>query len=197
MGTTPQHTKQQASQAQITRADRLQIALALHTPVEHDVQAAQYQEKSDEEVLQMANALLPAIENRTIFLDGEILTKAFFAQAVREQYAIAYRGMVAAHRLLGDLVEKPGQEEDVRRFQDDFLSHLRGNSYEESLATRKGWLGMLLTIAENLTHCPPANDAELFDALEEAILGYQRSYPKMSVAMQGYLQNWLRANTEH
>lgn len=106
MGTEPHAAKP----IPLTRQDRLQIALALHTPVERDAQAAQYQEKDDEELLQLANALLPAIKSRTIFLDGEILAKEGFAQAVREQYAIAYRGMVAAHWLLAN---EPGQEEDI------------------------------------------------------------------------------------
>lgn len=197
MGTGPHSTNWQASLAPLTKSDRLQIALALHTPVERDVQTAQYQEKGDEELLHLANALLPAIENRTIFLDGEILTKADFAQAVREQYAITYRGMAAAQRLVGDLSEEPGQEENEQRFEDDFVPSLRGDYYEESLAARKGWLGMLLSIAENLTHSLSAQGSDLFDALEEALLDYQRRYPRMAAAMQGYLQNWLRAATEH
>ncbi len=197
MGTGPHITNQQASLAPLTRADRLQIALALHTPVERDAQAAQYQEKDDEELLQLANALLPAIESRTIFLDGEILSKEGFAQAVREHYAILYHGMVAAHRLLGQIANEPGQEEEVRRFEDDFVPSLRGDCYEEKHTSKKGYLGLLLNIAENLTHSPSAYDAGLFDALEEAILGYQRRYPRMAAAMQHYLQSWLRANSEN
>lgn len=453
MGTGPHSTNQRASLAPLTRADRLQIALALHTPVECDVQAANYREKSDEELLQLANALFPAIENRTIFLDGEILSKAGFADAVREQYAVAYRGIVAAHQLVGQVSESENQEtashrltdgmpmpleeandyhlfrpgqtvlwlhrgygyaqkkqvmvhhhqlkegkitietynrqgrkriisvdpsfitknnqcrdcqeesdelvedlcpeclanyafcsvcqewierEEARtnhrhlylydaasgiwlgsggihtpsyhaelkaalfaildrigsiaeplmatiragemgyttmhfegpqpgrtqlwcyldgkqygrdfnrldeetegseeadllglgvrwllsldgedtheaneltgawiaawqavatsRFTHDFLEHLRGDYYEEPLAARKGWLGMLLSIAENLTHSPSTSGSDLFDALAEAILDYRRRYPRMAAAMQHYLQSWLRANAEH
>jgi hypothetical protein len=76
------------------------------------------------------------------------------------------------------------------------VPHLRRDSYEEDLAARKGWLSLLLGIAENLTHSPSASGSDLFDALEEALLDYQRRYPKMSAAMQGYLQNWLRATTD-
>lgn len=176
----------------INQQDHLQIALALHTHVEQEAQAARYREKSNDELLSLANALLPAIENRTIFLEGEILNKDGFAQAVQEQYAITYRGMVVAHQIAGELTEMPDQGE-ARRFQDDFLPSLRGDYYEEALAARKGWLGMLVSIAENLTHCPSGNDLDLFDALEEAIFGYQHHYPRMSAAMQGYLQSWLRA----
>jgi hypothetical protein len=197
MGTTPQHTNRQASKAQITRQDRLQIALALHSPVERDVQAAQYQEKSEEELLQMANALLPAIENRTIFLEGEILGKEGFAQAVQEHYATIYRGMAAVHQLLEEITNEPNQEDEVSRFEDEFLSQLRGDYYAESLAARKGWLSLLLNIAENLTHAPSASGLDLFDALEEAILDYRRRYPRMAAAMQHYLQSWLRANAEN
>src|SRR5258707_11553259 len=108
----------QASPAPLTRADRLQIALALHTPIERDVQAAQYREKSDEELLQMANALFPAIENRTIFLDGEIMSKEGFAQAVQNHYATIYRGMVAAHQLVGRLSEEGRAPENSKENTD-------------------------------------------------------------------------------
>ena len=53
---------------------------------------------------------------------------------------------------------------------------------------------MLLSIAENLVSCAPADDATQFDALEEAIDNYQYRYPKLSAAIQQHLQNWLRAN---
>lgn len=179
----------------INQQDHLQIALALHTHVEREAQAARYREKSDDELLSLANALLPAIENRTIFLEGEMLSKDGFAQAVQEQYAITYRGMVVAHQFADELAEMPDQEEEARRFQDDFLPSLRGDYYEEALTARKGWLGMLVSIAENLTHCLSVNDSESFDVLEEAILDYQHRYPRMAAAMQDYLQSWLRANS--
>jgi hypothetical protein len=187
MGTGPQSKNAES----LTRQDRLQIALALHTPVERDTQTFTYRDLSEEELGQQADLLVQAFRARTLFLDGEILTKEGFAQAVREQYATIYRGTVAAHQLLEQITNEPGQEE-VRRFEDDFVPHLRGDYYEESLIARKNWLSLLLNIAENLTHSPSASGSDLFAALAEAILDYQRRYPKMSAAMQGYLQNWLR-----
>jgi hypothetical protein len=194
MGKGPQTTKRQE---QLTQQDRLQIALALHVPVERDIQAAHYQERSEKELLQGADTLVQALYARTIFLEGEILNKEGFAQAIQAQYAITYRGMVAAHQLAGHLSEEQGQEDDVRRFQDDFLAHLRGDCYEEPLAGRKWMLGMMLSIAENLVSCAPVDESTQFDALEEVILGYQGRYPRMAQAMHQYLQRWLRANPEN
>ena len=194
MGTGPHTTNQQASQAPLTEADRLAIALALQTPVEHDVQTAQYQELSEKALLQRADALLLRIQDRTIFLDTEILGKDGFIQAVRRQYAIAYRGIRAAHQLLEMLLEREAQSVKTNRFQDDFLEQLRDDFHTTRLAARKGMLGMLLSITENLVSCAPANDATQFEALEEAIDNYQYRYPLLSAAMQQHLQHWLRAN---
>ena len=190
MGKESQTAKQQSRLAPLTRQDRFQIALALHSPVEQDVQVANYQEPTENELLQLANALLPTIQARTIFLEGEILNKPGFEEAIREQYAVSYRGMVAAHQL----AERLSEDDDTRRFQDDFLEQLRGDYYEEQLAAKKGMLGMLLSITENLVSCAPADDGTQFEALEEAIDTYQYRYPKLSAAMQQHLQNWLRAN---
>jgi hypothetical protein len=186
-----------SSLAPLTQQDRLQIALALHVPVERDAQAALYQELSEEALIQRAETLLQALQDRAIFIEGEIRSKEGFAEAVQTQYAITYRGMVATHQLVGDLYEGPDWEDGMRRFQDDFLAHLRGDYHEESLAAKKGCLGMLLSIAENLAHRPSTYDADLFDALEEAILSYQGRYPRIAQAMQQYLQRWLRANPEN
>jgi hypothetical protein len=116
-------TNRQASLAPLTRADRLQIALALHTPIEREVQAAQYREKSDEELLHMANALFPALENRTLFLEGEMLHKEGFAQAVQDHYATIYRGMVAAHQLVGHLPEEGRAPESSKENTDGNHHH--------------------------------------------------------------------------
>jgi hypothetical protein len=116
-------TNRQASLAPLTRADCLQIALALHTPVEREVQAARYREKSDEELLHMANALFPAIENRTIFLEGEMLHKEGFAQAVQDHYATIYRGMVVAHQLVGHLSEEGRARESSKENTDGNHHH--------------------------------------------------------------------------
>lgn len=109
MGAIPHRTNQQASLALLNRQDRLQIALALHTPVERDAQLFHYQELSEEELLRQADVLLQALQARSIFLEGEILSKEGFAQAIREQYATTYRGMVAAHQFLAN---EPGQESE-------------------------------------------------------------------------------------
>ena len=84
VGKEPQTAKQQSRLAQITRQDRFQIALALHSPVEINAQAANYQERTEEELLQGADALLPAIQARTIFLEGELLSKPGFEEAICE-----------------------------------------------------------------------------------------------------------------
>jgi hypothetical protein len=110
MRTIPQRTNRQASSAQLTRQNRLQIALALHTPVERNAQTLQYQELSEDELFQHADALLQALQARTIFLEGEILSKEGFAQAVQEHYATIYHGMVAAHQFVGHLSEEQSQE---------------------------------------------------------------------------------------
>lgn len=367
MGTTPHTTNLRASPAPLTQQDRLQIALALHAPAERDAEAANYQELSEEELHQRADALLAATQARSIFLEGEILSKEGFAKAIREQYAVSYRGIVAAYNILqqregicrdcgeesdelvaslcpeclanyafcticqewvewgearfdhrhlylydsqngiwvgsggihtesyhkelraalfaildrisiiaeplantisagamgytafhfegpqpgrshlwcyldgkhyGDRFnrldeETAGSEEadllglgvrwllsldgedtreanqltldwiaawqkvSARHFASDFIEHLHGDYYEEPLAAKKGMLGMLLSITENLVSCAPADDSTRFDALEEAILSYQNRYPRLSQAMQHYLQCRQRANPEN